>query len=128
MRAPRRHRPLRRSIASPPSGVDLALLARNARYVGSSEHKAFPSFAGPPRLRADASKCDPNLADPDELTAWLREAIVAGNVGAPWEGNYPRYVWHRQSDVVYEGRLVNQELGQYKGYPLESDQYPEGLK
>ena len=119
---------MRRSLGSPPSGVSLARLAQNARYVGSSEHKTYPSFAGPARPRADASKCDPSLADPDELTAWLRKAIEAGNVGAPWEGDYPRYVWHRRSDTVYEGRLVNQELGHYKGYPLGSDEYPEGLK
>lgn len=128
MRATRRRRPLRRSLTSPPREVDLAQLAENVRYVGSSEHKSYPSFAGQPRLRADASKCDPSLADPEELTAWLQAAIAAGNVGEPWEGDYPRYVWHRQSQVVYEGRLVNQELGQYKGYPLEPDQYPEGLK
>ncbi|WKU04468.1 hypothetical protein [Micromonospora sp. HUAS LYJ1] len=128
MRATRRRRPLRRSLASPPAEVELARLAENVRYVGSSEHKSYPSFAGQPRLRADASKCDPRLADPEELTAWLQAAIAAGNVGEPWEGSYPRYVWHRESEVVYEGRLVNQELGQYKGYPLEPDQYPEGLK
>jgi hypothetical protein len=29
--------------------------------------------------------------------------------------------------VVYEGRLVNQELGQYKGYPLEASEEPEGI-
>ncbi len=127
MRAPRRHRPLRRALCAPPVGVDLSRLAATARYVGSSEHKTLPSFAGPPRPRADASKCDPKLANPDELTGWLREAIITGNVGAPWEGDYPRYVWHRQGDVVYEGRLVNQEQGQYKGYPLKADELPEGL-
>jgi hypothetical protein len=127
MRAPRRHRPLRRTRCVPPEGADLQSLAATVRYVGSCEHKTYPSFAGPPKPRADASKCDPKLADADELTEWLRQAIVAGSVGAPWEGDYPRYVWHRQGDVMYEGRLVNQEQGHYKGYPLTADELPEGL-
>lgn len=44
-----------------------------------------------------------------------------------WEGDFPRYAWHRLDDVVYEARLVNQELGHYKGYPLEKDEWPTGL-
>jgi len=127
MRTPGRRRPLRRTVCALPDGVDLPSLAATVRYVGSGEHKSFPSFAGRPQLRADASKCDPKLANPEELTGWLRQAIVAGTVGAPWEGAYPRYVWHRQGDVVYEGRLVNQEQGHYKGYPLKADELPEGL-
>jgi hypothetical protein len=103
------------------------LLADRATYVGSSEHKKFPSFAGPFNPRADASKCDPSLADPEELTRWLREAMRAGQVSELWEGDFPRYVWCRQGDVLYEGRLVNQERGQYKGYPLEAGEEPEGI-
>jgi hypothetical protein len=127
MRAPHRRRPLRRAVCVPPPGADLPKLAAASRYVGSVEHKTYPSFAGRPQPRADASKCDPALASADQLTDWLREAINAGNVGAPWEGDYPRYVWHRQGGVVYEGRLVNQEQGHYKGYPLNKDEMPEGL-
>ncbi|WP_327106169.1 hypothetical protein [Nonomuraea glycinis] len=96
-------------------------------YVGSGEHKSYPSFAGQPRLRADASKCDPEYKDADEITDWLRQAIACGNVGAPWEGEFPRYVWRGLDDVIYEARLVNRELGQYKGYPLTSSERPEGL-
>lgn len=127
MRAPKRRRPLRRVLVSPPPGVSLAEVAARASYVGSSEHKSYPSFAGPPALRADATKCDPAFADPGELTRWLREAITTGRVGAPWEGDFPRYAWHRERDVCYEGRLVNRELGEYKGYQLERNEWPEGL-
>jgi hypothetical protein len=107
--------------------VSLADLADRVSYVGSSEHKSYPSFAGLPKLRADASKCDPSFADPDELTKWLRTSIAAGRIGAPWEGDFPRYVWYPHDEVMYEARLVNQELGQYKGYPLQADEWPEGL-
>jgi len=127
MRATKRRHPLRRRVVAPPTGVDLALLAERASYVGSSEHKTFPSFAGPFNPRADASKCDPHLADPEELTRWLREAIRAGHTGELWEGDFPRYAWCRRGDVTYEARLCNPGLGQYKGYPLEIDEDVEGL-
>jgi hypothetical protein len=128
MRATKRRRPLRRSPCVVPVGVDLVSLAARVSYVGSPEHKTFPSFAGPPRPRADATKCDPTMADRDVLTAWLRQAVADGHIGEPWEGDFPRYVWHLQDGVMYEGRLVNQELGQYKGWPLDPDQWPEGVQ
>mgnify|MGYP006915952220 FL=1 len=31
-------------------------------------------------------------------------------------------------DVVYEGRLINRTLGEYKGYPLASDEWPKGIE
>ncbi len=127
MRAPNRRRPQRRTIDKPTPDVDLIALSQRVRYIGSPEHKSFPSFAGAPNLRSDASRCDPKLADPEELTRWLRDAIVAGDIGQPWEGDFPRYVWCRQGDVGYEARLMNREAGEYKGYPLHADETPEGL-
>jgi hypothetical protein len=127
MRASKRYRDRRRTLVPPPADVDLPEIAARASYVGSSEHKSYPSFAGPPKLRADATKCDPALADPAELTQWLREAIMSGRVGPPWLGDFHRYVWYLRGDICYEGMLVNQGLGQYKGYQLERDQWPEGL-
>lgn len=127
MRATKRRRPMRRTVSHVAPDLNLAELAAQS-YVGSPEHKTFPSFAGPPRPRADATKCDPGLGDPAELTRWLRQAITLGNVGEPWEGDFPRYVWSRQDDTVYEGRLVNQELGQYMGWPLHHSEWPEGVQ
>lgn len=127
MRAPKRKHPLRRRVVASPLEVDLAVLAERVSYVGSSEHKTFSSFAGKFNPRADASKCDPKLADRDELTEWLRAAIRAGHAGDLWEGDFPRYAWCRQGGVIYEARLTNSELGEYKGYPLEEDEHVEGL-
>lgn len=127
MRATKRRHPMRRRVVAPPGGVDLTLLAERVSYVGSSEHKNFLSFAGPFNPRADASKCDPKLADKDELTRWLREAIKAGHTGELWEGDFPRYAWCKRRGVTYEARLSNPGLGQYKGYPLEPDENVEGL-
>jgi hypothetical protein len=128
MRAPRRRRPIVRQIAVPGLEVDLEALALAVQYVGSPEHKTTPSFAGHPRPRADASTCEPALANRKPLvTRWLRAAIRAGVVSGTWEGGYPRYVWYYKDGQVYEGRLVNRELGEYKGYPLEREEWPEDI-
>lgn len=64
----------------------------------------------------------------EELTGWLKEAIKAGAIGSYFEGDYPRYVWYRDGDTVYEGRLVNRGRGTYKGYPLLEHEWPQGIK
>ena len=127
MRAVRRRRPRKRFIFVP---VDAALydLAQRARYVGSLEHKDVPSFAGQPRLRADASCCPREIADRELVNGWLRSAIRRGATGAPWEGGFPRYVWYKHGDTVFEGRLVNRGTGSYKGYPLGEDEWPYGIE
>lgn len=127
MKAQRRRRPQRREHIDPPQGTDLIRLAQKAHYVGSAEHKSYPWPAGPPRLRSDASRCDPHLGTMDQFTDWLRAEIVAGQFGAPWEGDFPRYVWHLQDDLCYEARLVNRGNGDYKGYPLTPAEAPEWL-
>jgi hypothetical protein len=115
MRAPRRRRPMRRSPGPVPPGIDLEVIVSRVTYVGSGEHKTFPSFAGPPHPRADASKCDPRLADQDELTCWLQQAIREGRTGGQWDGDFPRYIWHRAEGVPYEARLVTGNLASTKG-------------
>src|SRR5437660_1201864 len=98
MRAPRRKRPMRRALAAVPTGVNIEEAGSKAAYVGSAEHKSLPSFAGAPKLRADASKCDPSLAEAATLTDWLRDAFLKAQFGAPWEGGFPRYLWYRVED------------------------------
>lgn len=108
--------------------MNLAVLASRAVYVGSAEHKTYPSPAGPPKPRADATKCDPKLhGNFSVLTGWLRSGIEAGQTGAPWEGDFPRYVWYEHNGTTYEARLVNQEQGLYKGYEILERERPEGL-
>jgi len=89
MRSPKRQRPTRHVVTRVADDVDLPALAARVRYVGRGEHKSFPSFASAPKLRADASKCDPAFTDADEITSWLRASIEDGVVGAPWEGEFP---------------------------------------
>ena len=127
MRAPSRRRPQRRQIHVPP-GIDLIRLTDLAVYVGSPEHKDVPGFAGQPRLRADASCCPREITDRELVNQWLRSAIRRGAVGAYWEGGFPRYVWYKDGDIVFEGRLLNSGNGEYKGYPLDKSEWPSGIE
>ncbi len=70
-----------------------------------------------------------HLSDQAAINDWLNEAIRRGQVSAAFDGQFPRYVWTRPNgeDVWYEARLTNQELGQYKGYPLDAGQTPKGV-
>lgn len=96
--------------------------AAQATYVGSPEHKN-------PHARSDATRCPPDLeAAQENLTTWLRQAIRAGDVGGLMEGGFPRYVWYRDGDRVFEGRLTNRMKGEYKGYPIEPDEVPRKLQ
>jgi hypothetical protein len=129
MRAPQRRRPRKRRVGPVPPFVDLARIAAKARYVGSPEHKDAPGYVGQPKLRSDASVCPRHLSlDPSAPQGWLEQAIRLGAVGHPWEGSFPRYVWYQEEGTVFEGRLVNRELGEYKGYPLEPEEWPPGIE
>jgi hypothetical protein len=126
MRIPQR-RPRRHTIFVPQE-ADLDAVAERAIYVGSVEHKTYSSEAGMPRPRADATKCDQERhGNFRELTRMLRTAIASGRVGAPWEGDFPRYAWGEEDGDWFEARLVNRELGTYKGYGVSLESLPEGL-
>ncbi|WP_280564937.1 hypothetical protein [Chromohalobacter sp. 48-RD10] len=121
---------MRRQLTGQPGSDEYRqAMAQRAHYVGSVEHKDVPSFAGnPPRPRPDATICDRSLSHRQaDITNWLRHGILNGHFGTLMEGDFPRYVWYQDNERVYEGRLVNREQGAYKGYPLESDEWPEGL-
>ena len=129
MRAPKRKRPQLRTILPPPDDVDTAGLADRVTYVGSPEHKTAPSFAGTPRPRADATLCDSNLMSRlQDIQQWLRKAFVSRCFSGPWEGGFPRYAWCKVDNMVYEARLINKGLGQYKGWQLEPDEWPDGIQ
>ena len=126
MRTPSRRERRRRVCNS--GDIDLDKLAERVTYVGSAEHKTYPSAAGRPRPRADATKCDPGLhGDFAMLTEWLRNGIRKGCIAPPWEGDFPRYVWTEVDGRWYEGRLVNSGQGAYKGWEIPVSQLPEGL-
>ena len=118
-----------REVQVPPTGVDLTQVAESCRYVGSPYHKDAPGFAGMPRgPRPNATLCPRELVNCRDLVeGWLRTAVQSGQVGA-WDGRYPRYIWHREGDVVFEARQGSPGSGDYHGYPLEPEQRVRGLE
>lgn len=128
MRSPGRNRSVPKEI-DPPEEADLDDIAEEVVYVGSQEHKTSPSFAGSPRPRPDASICPSRLNDQqDKLTDWLKDAIRRGAVVATLEGGYPRYAWYKEGETVYLARLVNRGRGTYKGFPIEKNEWPNGIQ
>jgi len=127
MRSPGRRRPRKDDQLPPESDVDLDLMAEKVTYVISPEHKDYLTSAGPGKLRSDASACPRNL-DFDEVLNWLKAAIRGRCVSADFDGDFPKYVWTRVNDRVYEGRLTNSGLGGYKGYPIHDYEAPGWLE
>lgn len=127
MRLPAR-RPSRKAVLQHCEPEKLEKASRHAVYVGSAEHKAVHTWLGPRKLRSDATPCPADIKSAEAVTPWLKEAISRGNVSEYWEADFPRYVWMRDGDFLYEGRLMNQVNGEYKGYPIEPDQAPRGLQ
>ena len=101
----------------------LQLIAEAVVYHGSTEHKTYPSPAGPPSLRSDATPCDPNI-DWEDIKASLTEGVLRGCVSQTMEQGFPKYVWGWIGDDLYEARHLNGAGGQYKGYKLEPPEYP----
>ena len=99
-------------------------VAARVRYVGSSEHKDYPSEAGPPALRSDAARCDPRVVDFEVITVALREAITRRCSGAQFDGEFPRYVWGWMNGRLYQARLTNPTQGWYKAWPIEEAERP----
>jgi len=119
-----RRRSKSKTLQAPPARLDLAQLGGSASYVCSPEHKDRPVGGVQPRPRPDASICD--IDDAHVAEGWVRDAIRSGK-GSDWRAGYPRYVWHKEGQRVYEGRLTNAGKGEYKGYPILIEQAPKGL-
>lgn len=61
------------------------------------------------------------------LTHWLQDAIENGRVAGPWENGFPRYAWHRVGERRFCARLTNSGLGEYKGWPISTQEWPPNL-
>jgi hypothetical protein len=126
MRAPHRKRPRKDAQFVPGPQTDLAEISGKVSYVISTEHKDYLTSAGPGNLRSDASACPRGLVFAD-VENWLKEAVRDGTISAVFDSDFPRYVWKRVEGRVYEARLSNAGLGQYKGYPIEDHEAPSWL-
>ncbi|MFU8804391.1 MAG: hypothetical protein ACNA8W_11320 [Bradymonadaceae bacterium] len=80
----------------PTSLPDKEELITNLRYVGSGEHKRYPSFAGEPAFRADATPCPPEWGKDEAARCGFENALtraIRGEcVSEACEGSFPRYV------------------------------------
>lgn len=99
-------------------------LTSRVRYVGSAEHKDYPSFAGDPGLRSDASRCSPDITR-EQAEEVLKKAIKRHCISPQVEGQFPRYAWGRLGGRLYQARLINREQGWYKAWPIEEIEAPE---
>jgi hypothetical protein len=126
MRKPKRYRdnPKARAVRPPPDGVSLDDIAEKVTYVSSDYHSRATRIRRP---RPDATKCPPEVSnDLEHVKSWLREAIRSGWTGV-WDKGFPRYVWRRVGDVIFEARQGSPGSGQYHGYPLYPEQDVRGL-
>ena len=123
-----RHRRIKRRGIGPWNG-DLSpeATALKAQYRGSPEHKAYPSPAGPPALRTDATPCDPQI-EWDAINAALQEAIRRRCTSARFEHGFPKYAWGWLDGDLYEARHINGPAGTYKGYRLAKPEHPRDLE
>ena len=110
----------------------LELMADRVSYVGSPEHKDYPSKltnAKNVHPRLDASICPKDINNKELVTGWLKEAIIKGAIDTNFENDFPRYVWYYDPDnrLAFAGRLTNRTIGQYKGYPINVSELPAGI-
>jgi len=107
----------------------IAKAAEKANYSPSEGDYHCHGPAGqPPRRRPKYASICPKRWSVSGATAALRDGIRNGRVSEAWEDGFPRHVWHRDGDVVYEARHTRGPYGTYHAYPLEESQFPEGLK
>jgi len=109
MRAPGRRRPARRTAQTLIDSATRADLARRARLTA-------------------AEPLSGDRLSPVNNPALLTQALAFGQVGAPFEDGFPRYVWHRLNDEVTEFRLTGTDAGEYRAYRLTPSYWPEGLQ
>jgi hypothetical protein len=109
-----------------PPEDSLEKLAKDVRYLGSQEHKSYPSPAGKPALKSDSARCA-IFQDFTPLTAALQEAIRRGAISESFEHGFPKYVWGAFQGDIYEARHLSTPKGAYKGYKIEASEYPDGL-
>ena len=110
-----------------PDRKALARASTEAAYAASRYHCRGPK-GEKPIVRAKPASICPRSWSNEEATRTLRHAIAGGRVSESWEHGFPRYVWHRDGDVLYEARHSNGPIGSFHAYPIEDFQAPKGLE
>ncbi|SRR5258708_1073344 len=130
IRRPRRghppHRGKQKQVHPSATAVELARAAAACVYSGSPYH-CRRSKGQPPVARAKPASICPRPWSDEEATQALRAAMQRGSVSEAWEDGFPRYVWHRDGNILYEARHIRGPLGSFYAYPIENFQAPRGL-
>ena len=114
-------------------------LAMRAVYVGSPEHKEKHWWGGLPKARQlsrakvgrpgkQTTTICPLVAKEDQrkATEWIRCAIIAEQYRfAQTDKEFPKKVWYQANGQIWQGFLVNSEIGAYKGWPISEEERRE---
>jgi hypothetical protein len=110
-----------------PDRSKIEIAAANAVYSPSNYHCPGSKGEAPKRRVKYASIC-PKRWSTQAATEALRQALCNGHVSEAWEDGFPRYVWHKDGEVIYEARHTRGPHGTFHAYPIEKFQIPDGLK
>ena len=111
--------------------LEIGLLAQEAKYVGSPEHKIGRWWGGqgnPPGpsgmlkrpKKQNTTVCPLHTQeDKAKATNWIQQAISDGCfVFEEGDRRFPKHVWRGDADRGgWVGRCINSEQGEYKGWP-----------
>ena len=114
----RLHKQKPKSLAKGYSVAFLEEVAAKASYEDSAYHCYGSKGQKPVRRLKPSTPCPREWTLRQGLNA-VRQAIRAGRVSAKWAGGFPRYIWHKEGDVWYEGQTKDSSPGKYHGYPQE---------
>ena len=122
-------KPPRQTLIRQRTDDELAELGQRAVYLGSSEHKNQGWWGGLPEAgnRAKWQTTTICLLTTEtariRATGWVRSAITAGQcLFSQEDKNFPKWIWHEADGQIWMGYLVNDGLGQYKGWPIDEDE------
>lgn len=118
---------------------DLRNLAERAVYTGSPEHKVKRWWGGLPQGkqlpggqvgrfgRQNTTICPLTRESERNLaTQWIRKAIRARQcIFLESDKNFPKKVWYEADGRIWMGLLVNDGLGQSKGWPIKEEERNE---
>lgn len=111
----------------PAPDAEMLSRAASASVYGASRYHCRGPKGEPVIIRVEPTSLCPRQWSDQEATRALRDAIRNGAVCEVWEDGFPRHVWHRDGDVLYEARHTRGPIGSFHAYPIESLQAPKGL-
>ena len=126
-----RDNPKSRKVLPPPAEAPpIEEIAQKARYAGSTHHRTMPDKHGrSPTNKRGRTKCPKDLQqNPDLVQEWLKQGILLRQFGKFAKGDkFPRVVWYKDGETIFEARLTNRASGEYHGFALRSGQTVTGL-